>query len=71
MGTAFVALGEALVDAIAVGLIGDDENTGFGRGRRRGGGKGCAGKERRNESHEAPENEGTAFIGYTQEIKND
>ena len=70
MGAAFVALGEALVDPVAVGLVGDDENAGFGRGCRRGG-KGCAGKERRNESHEAPRNEGTAFIGYTQGIKND
>jgi len=62
MGAAFVAPGEALVDAIAVGLVRDDENAGFGTGRRRGD-KGCAGKERRRESHDAPENEGTAFIG--------
>ena len=70
MGAALVALGEALVDAVAVGLVGDDENAGFGRGSSRGG-KGCAGKESRNESHEAPRDEGTAFIGYTQRIKND
>ena len=30
MGAAFVALGEALVDAIAVGLIGDDEDAAVG-----------------------------------------
>ena len=34
MRTAFVALGQALVDAIAVGLVGDDKDAGF---RRRGG----------------------------------
>ena len=61
MGAAFVALGEALVDAVAVGLVGNDENSGFGRRcvRRR---KGHTGKERREGSHDAPRNEGTALI---------
>ena len=36
MGTAFLALGEALVDAIPVRLVGDDENPALGRRRRRG-----------------------------------
>ena len=35
MGAAFVAPGEALVDAIAVGLVGDDEDAAVGRTRRR------------------------------------
>lgn len=34
MSPAFVALGQALIDAITVGLIGDDENAAVGmRGR--------------------------------------
>ncbi len=36
MRAAFLALGEALVDAIAVRLVGDDENAAVGRCRRRG-----------------------------------
>ena len=36
MRAAFFALGEALVDAVAVGLVGDDENAAVGRRRRRG-----------------------------------
>ena len=36
MGAAFVAPGEALVDAITVGLVGDDENTAVGGCGRRG-----------------------------------
>ena len=36
MRAAFLALGEALVDAVAVGLVGDDENPAVGRRRRRG-----------------------------------
>lgn len=61
MSAAFVAFGEALVDAIAVGLIGDDENAGLGR---RGGGvkEECTGKERRKESHDAPIEQETALI---------
>lgn len=53
MGTAFVAFSETLVDAIAVGLVGDDENAGLG-GRCGGVKEECAGKERRKESHDAP-----------------
>ena len=30
MGAAFFALGQALIDAVAVGLIGDDENAAVG-----------------------------------------
>ncbi len=39
MGAAFLALGEALVDAIAVRLVGDDEHAAVGRSQptRRGG----------------------------------
>ena len=36
MGAAFVAPGEALVDAIAVGLVGDDEDAAVGQRGRRG-----------------------------------
>ena len=36
MGTAFLALGEALVDAIPVRLVGDDEDAALGRRRGRG-----------------------------------
>ena len=41
MGAAFLALGEALVDAIAVGLVGDDEDAAVG-GSGRGGEAGSA-----------------------------
>ncbi len=34
MRATFFALGEALVDAVTVGLVGDDENTAVGRGGR-------------------------------------
>ena len=37
MRAAFLAPGQALVDAIAVGLVGDDEDAGVGE--RRGGGE--------------------------------
>ncbi len=30
MGAAFVAPGEALVDAVAIGLVGNDENAAVG-----------------------------------------
>ena len=36
MRAAFVAPGEALVDAVAVGLVGDDEDAAVGRCGRRG-----------------------------------
>ena len=35
MGAAFLALGEALVDAVAVGLVGNDEDAAVGGGGRR------------------------------------
>ena len=34
MGAALLALRQALVDAVAVGMVGDDEDPGFGGGRR-------------------------------------
>ena len=36
MGAAFFALGQALVDAVAIGLVGDDENAALGGRWRRG-----------------------------------
>ena len=48
MGAAFLAPGEALVDAIAVSLVGNDEDAavgGSGRGgEQEGAGQECAGK---------------------------
>jgi len=32
MRAAFVATGQALIDAIAIGLVGDDEHTRVGKG---------------------------------------
>ena len=63
MGAAFVALGQALVDAVTVGLVLDDENAAVGRCRR-------ARRARRSrrprsagkESHAAPVNERTPLI---------
>src|SRR5262245_51076029 len=52
MRAAFIAPGEALVDAIAVGLVGDDEHAGVGQ-RRRGGENECASEKRLRESHAA------------------
>mgnify|MGYP000870071831 FL=1 len=49
--TALVATGQALVDAIAIGLVGDDEHAGVGKGR------GGAERERAGQkkgSHAAP-----------------
>ena len=61
MRAAFVAPGQALVDAVAVGLVGDDENLGLGARSR-----GChdeqARKKRGEGSHDAPMKERTAFI---------
>ena len=54
-GAAAVALGEALVDPVAVGLVGDDENVGFGaRGPCRD--EEDDGESRCKESHETPGN---------------
>ena len=44
MGAAFVALGEALVDAVGVGLIGNNEDAAVG-GSRRCSEQECAGNE--------------------------
>ena len=60
MGAAFVALGQALVDAVAVGLVGNDEDFGLGR-RLRCGEEKHTGQKRREGSHDAPMNE-RAFI---------
>ena len=59
MRTALLAHGQALVDAIAVGMVGDDEDPGFGGCRRRENER--AGQERWNEPHDAPENERSAL----------
>jgi len=59
MGAALLALGQALVDAIAVGVVGDDENPGLGGCRR------CederAGQKRWDGPHDAPENRSSAL----------
>ena len=52
MGAAFVTLGEALVDAVAIGLIGHDEDAAVGGSGREGGNKEAAGKERGGKSHD-------------------
>jgi len=59
MSAAFVALGQALVDAVAVGLVGDDEDFGFGvRSRSQ-----EQTRDKRGEgSHNAPMSKRTAFI---------
>ena len=63
MRTALLAQGQALVDAIAVGMVGDDEDPGLGGCRRRederAGQKRWNG-ERWNGPHDAPENERSA-----------
>ena len=61
MLAAFVAPGEALIDAVGVGLVGDDEDTSLGA-------RCCTCREEQTreesgeESHEAPMSERTAFI---------
>ena len=61
MSAAFVAFGQALINAVAVSLVGDDEDFGFGacsRGRHE-----EQAREKRGEgSHVAPMSERTAFI---------
>ena len=56
MRAAFFAAGEALVDAVIVGLVGDDENAAVGRCNR-GGEEERARQKRGNGSHTAPMNE--------------
>ena len=61
MSPAFVALGKALVDAVTVALVGDDEDFGFGacsRSRH----EEQAREKRGDGSHDAPMSERTAFI---------
>ena len=60
MGPASVALGQALVDPIAVRLVGDDEDAGLGRRARSGDDEATAQKCRKG-SHDAPWDEGTAI----------
>ena len=61
MGAAFLALGQTLVDAVAVGMVGDDEDAGLG-GRGSCGTKECTGEKRREGSHVAPMNEGLPSV---------
>src|SRR6516164_6105328 len=56
MGAAFLAPPSRLVDAIAVGMVGDDEDAGLGE-RGSCGTKECTGQKRREGSHIAPMNE--------------
>ena len=51
MGAAFLSPGKALVDAIAVGLIGDDEDAAVGGSRRCGEQEERAGNDGRGKSH--------------------
>jgi len=57
MDAAFLALGQTLVDAVAVGMVGNDEDAGLG-GRDSCGTKERTGEKRREGSHVAPMNEG-------------
>ena len=61
MRPAFVALGEALIDAVTVGLIGDDKDAAVPPG---GGGdrKDCAGHKWRYRSHAAPVRQGLLLL---------
>src|SRR6202035_104522 len=59
ISAAGLALGQALVDAVAVALIGDDEDAAVG-GCSRGGGCENAGQNRGNGSHAAPIDERSA-----------
>ena len=59
MSAALFALGQALIDAIAVGMIGDDEDSGLGERRR--GQDERARHKRWNGPHDAPENERSAL----------
>jgi hypothetical protein len=61
MGAAFFTLGETLIDAIAIGLVFNDENPAVRR-RRRNAKEKHTGQERREESHAAPMNERLALI---------
>jgi hypothetical protein len=66
VSAAFVAFGEALVDAVAVGLVGDDEDFGFGACSR----SEEQAREKRGEgSHDAPMSEMTAFIDRPKSLR--
>jgi len=60
MSAAFLALGQALVDTIAVGVVGDDENASLGKRNGCGSQKGT-GQKRRDGSHVAPVNGGSTL----------
>ena len=70
MGAAFVAPGEALVDAIAVGLIGNNEDVAVGGCGRRGEQE-CAGNECISESHRAPGGKRDRSSQIDPEVNND
>ena len=71
MGAAFPARGQALVDAVAVGMVGDNEDAGLG-GRGSCGTKECTGQKRREGSHIAPMNERAVLTSNKpQLVKND
>ena len=54
MGAAFLAPGEALVDAVAVGLVGDDEDAAVGGSGRGGKQEGTGNEVRRKVAWMAP-----------------
>ena len=70
MGATFVAPRQALVHAVPVGLVGDDEYPAV-RQCRRTAEEGKTGQKRRNGSHGAPMDEGTAPIGNLKVVNND
>lgn len=71
MRSAFVAAREAFVDAIAVIVVGDDEDTAVGQCSGGSENEG-AGKEYGSKSHGAPKREGNQCLtDYAQDINND
>ncbi len=66
MSAALVALGQTLIDAVGVGLVGDDEDLGFGACSRS---EEQARKKRGEGSHEAPMTERTAFIDRPKSLR--
>ena len=60
MGAAFLAPGEALVDAVAVGLVGNDEDAAVGGSGRGGKQEGTGREVRRKVAWRAPAGEETA-----------
>ena len=71
MRSAFVASREAFVDAIAVVMVGDDEDAAIGQCSGSSENEG-AGKEYGSKSHEAPKREGNQCLThYAQAVNND